>query len=55
MRVIWKDGKEVERSAGEWMKVVLFFFWVYFSKCIVFLFKRIGILKFRHFCRGVLF
>ena len=25
MRIIWKDGKEVERSAGEWMEVVLFF------------------------------
>ena len=31
------------------------FFLVYFSMCIVFLFKRIGILKFRHFCHGVSF
>lgn len=32
-----------------------FVFFVYVYLSIVFLFKRIGILKFRHFCHGVLF
>lgn len=42
MRIIWKVAKEVERSRGEWMAMVLFFL-VYFSMCIVFLFKRINL------------
>ena len=43
MGIIWKDGKEVERSAGEWMEMGLFFFLGYFSMWIVFLFKRISL------------